>query len=1264
MAKTLSEAAREREALKYATVFCHIKESSERSKPGTSLSSFDAGLNAFAQIGALRLGAARCLISIFDQDYQYVIAEATPSSSLATNTSQPEHFWLGCAAVTRSYTGCDHLLTAANNPSTDESKLLSTPLPVSVVPDMTQDTRYLAKDHVLSAPHNRFYAGSALRTARGICIGAYAIFDDKPRDGLSTPDIEFMQVMSRAVMSHLELRRSAESAGRSDRMVRGIGSFVEGKSTLSNLWRGTNAAAFEQSGTEGKLNKNQQFLQQADTDRDLAMQESAFESSRNLYHGADVAPHRSPRSSLAAAAHERSENESSPAPLSSLTVSDPNGVVSSGQDSRSVTDKASKSTRFTLHSNASVTSGAAKSFGDELHTKELREVFGKAANIIRESIEVEGVAFLDATIGTFGGLVASNSDSETTSSESQPDTSGSEGREEKEDPEQKYCRIVGFSTTDASSIDGKLHGSSSINVPQRFLRALLRRYPAGKTFTFDGVGELVSGDSEEDRLRASGPTSGHVQVPLQERKRKVTQSRHSESAMLTSILNGARSVAMVPLWDSTRERWHASAFVWTRSPDRIFSVEKEVSYLRAFGSTIMAEINRIEAAHSEKMKSDLLGSLSHELRSPLHGVLAGIELIQDTELDAFQGDTLHSMESCGRTLLDVIEHLLDYSKMNRFVNSTKPTKSTQSPKRASKNTDKTLKKQQQSFESQMAPLATDVDVSLLVEETIESVYSGFSYGRSRGAQADQALAPGSLYDQSSFAYQNNQDSHRISNGSVAVYLDIDANVTWTRHVQAGGLRRIMMNILGNSMKYTNSGYILVQLTLIKVPLRRNYKQTNLKLTVTDSGKGIDPDFLRDKIFTPFSQEDNLQPGTGLGLSLIHQIITLLNGTITVESQLGRGTKMEVILPLAQAQMASETSGSSGTDVDSLKGLRVSLRGFKTSTNTDGLPNHPAPIEAELLANLCRTWLDLEIIPEDSEEIRPDCIICNDQYFDQLTRGPSGVLPPIVVVCQNGSIARAQLDKSRNRRRSDFFEFISQPIGPHKLSKALLLVMERWKVFSASPEGTADVLAMLHSRPLTIDPGSSPIDQQTHRVGDSHVDPTLSLESLTKAVAEQTIDEVDHVDEIRPVTTQNTGEGSETSLGSGYEQGTEFLLVDDNKINLKILSAFMKKMKRSYESASNGLEALQTYSASPGHFRCILMDISMPVMDGLEATRRIREFELSEKLPRSLIVALTGMASGKVQQEAFGSGVDFFLPKPVRLNQLTELLDDKGLGTKT
>ncbi|KAI1846913.1 hypothetical protein JX266_007134 [Neoarthrinium moseri] len=1255
MAKIVSEAAREREALKYATVFCHLADAAASPKQASALastSSGDCGLTAFAQLGVLRLGAARCLISIFDQRNQYVVAEATPSSALTPNASQPDELWLGCTAIPRSSSVCGHLLTTDVEQSTERPNALSTALPVSVIPDLTKDPRFQGEAHVLGSPHNRFYAGVPLRTSRGIHIGAYGIFDDKPRDGLDPLQIEFMRLMSQAVMSHLELRRSAESSGRSERMVRGIGSFVEGRSTMSNLWRGTNPAAFEQNSVEGKLNSNQQLIQQANADRDLSLNKTAEGVSRAMANNATIPPFQKP-----ASASERESKGDNPSPSPPLRDAREGG--SSGQDTRSATDETTALTKFTLHSGGSVTSIAAKSFADELHTVEFRETFGRASNIIRESIEVEGVAFLDAMVDTFGGLVPKDGGSETTSSDSQPDGSGSEGDQgKKEEPEQKFCKIIGFSTSDASSVDGKVNDNYQLNISQNFLRTLIRRYPTGKTFTFDNEGDIVSGDSEEDPTHVSDPDATSSQVSLQERKRKVTQSRQSESAVLTSVLKGARSIAMVPLWDPVREKWHATAFVWTKSPDRIFSVEKEISYLRAFGATIMAEISRLEAANSEKMKSDLLGSLSHELRSPLHGVLAGIDLMQETEVDAFQGDTLHSMESCGRTLLDVIEHLLDFSKLNRFVQSAK------AQKKNRKHGNRQLKDQQQSFESKMTPLAIDVDLSVLIEETVESVHAGFNYGHSRRDQSSQAHSQESLYNQGSFTYQADQGAVRASNGAVSIYLDIDANVKWTRHIQPGGLRRIIMNILGNSMKYTDTGYIIVKMRQIKVPLKRNRYQTNLKLTVTDSGKGIGPDFLRDKLFTPFSQEDSLQPGTGLGLSLIQQIITLLKGSIAVESQLGRGTSIEVTVPLppAPAETAAEHSGSLGSSVACLKGLRVSLRGFKESPDTSGLPHCPAPIERQLLATSCQTWLQLEIVPEDSEETRPDCIICSDLSLDEIVQKSPRLLPPIVVVCQNGTVARGLSQKYRLESSTDSVEFIAQPIGPHKLSKALLLAMERWKKFTTSFTVPANAIATPSSEPSAVDPASS-TNRGPHSSSPSQPILTLPLNPLVDTVADQPTKDHNESGSVHPAiaATQTHATNSDPETDSNGSQAlTDFLLVDDNKINLQILSAFMKKMKRPYDIAHDGLEALQTYSSTPGHFRCVLMDISMPVMDGLEATRRIREFEQARQLPRSLIVALTGMASTKVQQEAFGSGVDFFLPKPVRLNQLTELLRDKGL----
>lgn len=127
-----------------------------------------------------------------------------------------------------------------------------------------------------------------------------------------------------------------------------------------------------------------------------------------------------------------------------------------------------------------------------------------------------------------------------------------------------------------------------------------------------------------------------------------------------------------------------------------------------------------------------------------------------------------------------------------------------------------------------------------------------------------------------------------------------------------------------------------------------------------------------------------------------------------------------------------------------------------------------------------------------------------------------------------------------------------------------------------------------------------------------------------------------------------------------------LIVDDNTINQRLLQSYMRKAKRSYTLAGDGVEAVEAYQQaileteqshyhSPA-FDLILMDINMPRMDGTEATRRIREQEYRLGLRATKIVAITGTASAEIQQEAFASGMDLFLTKPVRLQQVLQLLD--------
>lgn len=124
---------------------------------------------------------------------------------------------------------------------------------------------------------------------------------------------------------------------------------------------------------------------------------------------------------------------------------------------------------------------------------------------------------------------------------------------------------------------------------------------------------------------------------------------------------------------------------------------------------------------------------------------------------------------------------------------------------------------------------------------------------------------------------------------------------------------------------------------------------------------------------------------------------------------------------------------------------------------------------------------------------------------------------------------------------------------------------------------------------------------------------------------------------------------------------EFLLVDDNAINLKILSAYLHKLGLSYQTATNGREAVDVFMRDPTQCKYIFMDISMPIMDGFEATRLIRahEAELGVTAPTS-IFALSGLASSSAQQEAFWSGVDLFLTKPVKLKELGSILKSRAL----
>ena len=151
--------------------------------------STDSSLTAFAQLACLRLGGTRALISLIDDQYQHVLAEATPDLLLRAgshnHTASP--LWLGAVTLPRSWTICEKVVGI--DPGTIETFRDT----VYMINDLSQSESHKCRTYVTGQPHLRFYAGTALVSSRGAIVGTLCVFDDKPREGLSDRDMLLLQ---------------------------------------------------------------------------------------------------------------------------------------------------------------------------------------------------------------------------------------------------------------------------------------------------------------------------------------------------------------------------------------------------------------------------------------------------------------------------------------------------------------------------------------------------------------------------------------------------------------------------------------------------------------------------------------------------------------------------------------------------------------------------------------------------------------------------------------------------------------------------------------------------------------------------------------------------------------------------------------------------------------------------------------------------------------------------------------------------------------
>ncbi|KAG9522499.1 hypothetical protein KCV07_g2824, partial [Aureobasidium melanogenum] len=808
-------------------------------------------------------------------------------------------------------------------------------------------------------------------------------------------------------------------------------------------------------------------------------------------------------------------------------------------------------------------------------------IYSGAAHLIRDAIDIEGLVFLHGS--------NENAMTDLTQTNHVSDNS----------PTSSLCEVLGSSV---------VPGGCNLGTPQQplvihdtSLRYLIQNFPRGCIFVSDTLGNPVFDKNGAflAQIYSQQAFSAAVQV----------------SSELQALIRKARSLIFLPLWDSTQEKFIVGMLGWTSDPTRVLA-EQDMTCLSAFGNTFMTEIARTEMTELARAKSDFLSSISHELRSPLHGIHAAVDLLQDPENDS-KAELVEMIQSCSSTLLDTLNHVLDFSRVSKLTDVKIETQPLTSGDTAD-------------VYNPFGDLSQEYLCDLVLA-VVEGVHFGqasrkATFAKLQSTIVDHAAKPHLSSDTLALDRSSDKDALSQDPNAVAVYVDIESRSDWCMIVSAGAWKRLIMNLFANALKYTEQGFVEVVLKVVADP--RQPTKRCARLTVSDTGIGMSPEFLERSLYQPFVQEDPIADGTGLGLSIVKKIVEDLQGTIEVQSTQGLGTRFDVFIPVPDHDASKDALPMGGQRLDpnaTLKGRTICLL-LPSDMHADRITRSELQLRrTEKMQSYVRStadsWFGMDVITSDSlEGIDADIVMAEETHLASLIAADPGVLNKLNN--QRIVLVDAQPSRRPNKLRlPGSIVKLAYPLSPKALVRAL----------------TASLASSVQPQALPLRP-LSPMRHEKE--------------------ANQPIDQPP----MMPVTDTRQDQSPAPLIQETRQDQQHFLLVDDNAINLRLLSTFMKKLGYTSETAVNGLEAYEKFKTSSSPFTTILMDISMPVMNGYESSRAIRSHEkiLEEKEGRTKavkIIALTGLGSEASKQEAKLSGIDEFYTKPVKFDALKELLQN-------
>ncbi len=399
---------------------------------------------------------------------------------------------------------------------------------------------------------------------------------------------------------------------------------------------------------------------------------------------------------------------------------------------------------------------------------------------------------------------------------------------------------------------------------------------------------------------------------------------------------------------------------------------------------------------------------------------------------------------------------------------------------------------------------------------------------------------------------------------------------------AGRLGQVLLNLVGNAIKFTASGGVTVNVTQAS---SKSGGGSVIRFEIQDSGIGVGKDTIK-KLFKPFTQADssiaNKYGGTGLGLSISKKIIESMGGDIAVDSELGKGSTFWFEIPLIE--IVAQNYGTNRVGWEKLIGTKV------------------LSIESD---SICQCALENYI---ESLKMRNENAL---SFSDAIAKLEAAVIEndPFQLVLISG--------KNGFQSKLDCLKSIQTALGP-QAPKAIYI----------SEFGNSD------DEQLILDSGfkglaNKPIKQSP------------LLDTLVQVLVGRA-PKASHLDESRKL-----------KLKPIDRSHLKILVADDVAVNLLLTQTMLDHLGYNSVTVSNGLEVLDVLQRTK--FDLILMDCKMPEMDGFEATRKIRQSQnpTNQNIP---IVALTANAMEGDSKICLDAGMNDYLSKPMKKDQLEQMLD--------